>query len=231
MIPLADDNVGRRIFPWVNWSLIALNVAMFLYQSLMAGAAMQFVLAWGMQPYEIVRLDDLQTLLTAMFLHGGIMHLLGNMLYLHVFGDNVEEAMGHGRYLLFYLLCGLAANVAQIAVDPNSRIPVIGASGAISGVLGAYLVLFPMGRVKALVLVFVTWMPAWVLLGFYLLYQLGPALSSFGERSDGGTAFMAHVGGFVAGMVLAKVFADPDEVRRQRIVREQHRAMRRRRMA
>jgi membrane associated rhomboid family serine protease len=228
VFPLADENIGRRIRPVVNYALIAANVLVHLALTvaLAPAAAFPFFVEWGVQPREIVRLVEWETLLSSMFLHGSWAHLLGNMLYLHVFGDNIEDAMGHGRYLAFFLLTGLAASLAQIAIDPASGVPLIGASGAVSGVLGAYVVLFPHGKVRTLILfVFVRLLPAWVLLGLWFVMQLASAATGFGRPGAGGVAFMAHVGGFVAGALLARIFANPTEVARQNAVREQHRRL------
>jgi membrane associated rhomboid family serine protease len=228
VFPLADENAGRRIVPAVNYGLIALNVLVQLWVSLAVPPRLlfPFFLTWGVQPREIVAFDALATLLTGMFLHAGWGHLLGNMLFLHVFGDNVEDAMGHVGYLTFYVLTGLAAAIAQVAIDPFSQTPLVGASGAVSGVLGAYIVLFPHGRVRTFIVpFFVRMLPAWIVLGLWFLFQLLPALNGLGRPSTGGVAFMAHVGGFAAGALLAKVFARPDDVRRQNAVREQQRQL------
>jgi membrane associated rhomboid family serine protease len=160
-------------------------------------------------PAELVRVPAAMTLLTSMFLHGGVMHLAGNMLYLWVFGNNIEDACGHVRFALFYLLCGLAAAFAQALPDPASEIPMIGASGAISGVLGAYLLLFPHARVYTLVplgLVFFTTIKAGWLLGFWFVFQLLSGIGS--DPAQGGVAFWAHIGGFVAGMALIWPFRE-----------------------
>ena len=221
MFPLSDDNIGRRTTPYVTWALIAINILVFIYQLSLGANATAFILTWGLQPYEVFQLppQDLAAFLTAMFLHGGIAHLAGNLFYLHVFGDNLEDVMGHGKFLLFYLLCGLAASVAQIAIDPSSQVPIIGASGAIAGVLGGYIMLFPHARVRtAIFFVLVRTLPAWVLLGFWFAMQAWSAFSSFGD-SAGGVAFMAHVGGFVAGALLCRVFVNRNDLDRQRSIR------------
>ena len=215
MLPLADDNPhGGR--PIVTWLLMAACVLVFLWQvSLPERAAQEAVFAFGMIPalvFTDLRLDPelaivpaWATLVTSMFLHGGFMHLAGNMLYLWIFGDNVEIAMGRVRYIAFYLVCGVAAALAQAMLDTESRIPMIGASGAISGVLGAYLLLFPRANVRVLMF---PWgmvpVPAVVVLGLWFLLQLLDGVSTPGGQ--GGVAFWAHVGGFVAGMVLLPFF-------------------------
>src|SRR5690606_8236840 len=154
---------------------------------------------------------NLSSIFTSMFLHGGWAHFLGNMVFLYVFGDNIEDAMGHVSYLLFYLLCGVAAAMTQILLNPASTIPMIGASGAISGVLGAYIALFPHGKVRAAVIlgffVQVVLVPAWVMLGLWFVLQLVSGVASLGVGGDmGGVAFWAHVGGFVAGVILVWIF-------------------------
>jgi membrane associated rhomboid family serine protease len=218
MIPLKDDSPSA-LKPWVTISLIASCTAVFLWQhSLDAASARQAVAALGAVPAVLLtdaRLPpDLQWIprfaapLTSLFLHGGWMHLLGNMLFLWIYGDNVEDAMGHARYLAFYLLCGVAAIAVQALANPDSPYPIIGASGAISGVLGAYLLLFPRARVLTLVLLpfFFTTLriPAMLLLLLWFAVQLVSDLAV----SDGGAsvAFRAHIGGFLAGMLLVPVF-------------------------
>jgi membrane associated rhomboid family serine protease len=219
MIPLHDDNPTTRR-PIVTVTLIATCVLIFLWQSSLGprqGAAVVYsfgfipaVLFEGAAlPAELAVVPAGMTLVTSMFLHGGFMHLAGNMLYLWVFGNNIEDVCGHGRFILFYVLCGLAAAFAQALPDPGSEIPMIGASGAISGVLGAYLLLFPHARVYTLVplgFVFFTTIKAGWLLGFWFVFQL---LSGLGSSSaQGGVAFWAHVGGFVAGLPLILLLRD-----------------------
>jgi len=159
------------------------------------------------------------TVLTSMFMHGGWFHLIGNMLFLWVFGNNIEDAMGHVKFLFFYLICGAAAAAAQTFVSPNSIVPMVGASGAISGVLGAYLLLYPKVRVHTLIIlpIYITTVavPAWVMLGYWILIQVLSGLGSLREVEKGGVAFFAHVGGFVAGFLLVKLFAS-DEVLQRR---------------
>lgn len=225
MFPLADDNAGRTTTPVVTWGLIVLNVLLFLYQVSLGEGQMAFIFTWALQPNDLIHLHDLPAVLTSMFLHGGWMHLIGNMFFLHVFGDNLEDVMGHGRFLVFYLLCGLAAGAAQVVIDPTSQIPILGASGAIAGVLGGYIRLFPHGRVRTLIFVIIRTLPAWLLLGFWFLMNAWNAYQSFGDR-NGGVAFMAHVGGFVAGFLLVMLFVDDAALARQRRVRASHLAMR-----
>ncbi|HVH31383.1 MAG TPA: rhomboid family intramembrane serine protease [bacterium] len=215
MIPLRDT-VPARSFPLVNWLLIALNVLMFILILSLRSNAEGLVAALGLVPKRL--LTDPQpwefvTPFTAMFLHGGWAHLIGNMLALYVFGDNVEDRMGSGRYLVFYLLCGLVAAFAHVVVNAESAVPTIGASGAISGVLAAYLVFYPASRVITLVLLFfLPWfveIPATIYLGFWFLSQLWNGVFTVvkGQQAMGGVAWWAHVGGFVAGLAFGPLFA------------------------
>ncbi len=215
MFPLFDDNPhGGRSY--VNWAIIALCVLVYFWQAgLSEQDGQEAAYVFGMipavlfhslkLPQEIAVIPAWATLLTSMFLHGGFMHLAGNMLYLWIFGDNVEEVMGRGRFLVFYLLCGVAAGLTQALLDPGSKIPMVGASGAISGVLGAYFLLFPRANVKVLMFPFgLVFVPALIVLGLWFLLQLLDGLR--GPSGEGGVAFWAHVGGFVAGMVLLPLF-------------------------
>jgi membrane associated rhomboid family serine protease len=219
MIPIGDST-RRHTTPYVNVGLIVASILVFLYElSLNAFEVNDFFLDWGVIPVQLVDwlespsgAEEPSTVVTSMFIHGGWLHLIGNMLFLWVFGDNVEDAMGHGRYLVFYLLAGLAATSLQVFIDQESVIPMVGASGAIAGVLGAYLVLYP----RATVSVVIPWLwffgafpvPAAFLIVFWFLLQLLSGVASLGA-GDGvtqGIAFWAHVGGFVAGVVLVWVF-------------------------
>jgi membrane associated rhomboid family serine protease len=206
MIPLGDDNSARRITPVVTYGLIVINV-LFFFVELSAGDA--FIQRWSVVPARLLDnlVGDFITVFTAMFMHGGWLHLIGNMLYLWIFGDNVEDRLGHAKFLVFYLLCGIAATFAQVFVDPTSNIPNLGASGAIAGVLGAYLLMFPRGSVRVLMGRAIIPMPALIVIGFWALLQL---VNSFGAiaateqtMDTGGVAYMAHVGGFIAGLILA----------------------------
>lgn len=211
LIPLKDDN-PRVLTPFINYGLVVCNIAIFIFQlSLPEPELERFVHAYGAIPANITQGMNLPSLFTAMFLHGGFLHLLGNMLYLWIFGDNVEGLMGHGRYLGFYLLCGLAATISHIAIEPSSALPMIGASGAISGVLGAYLLKFPRARILILVPIFICLttfrIPALFVLGFWFLTQLTNGLGFFhADMSGGGVAWFAHIGGFVAGLLFVKFF-------------------------
>jgi membrane associated rhomboid family serine protease len=225
--PIGDDNTQRRTTPVVNYTLIAINVAVFLYQL----ANPEFTMGYSMVPAEITQGRDIVgtvqrgltlapspspiylTMLSSMFMHGGLLHIGGNMLYLWIFGDNVEDRMGHLKYLIFYLLCGFLASATHIFFSPNSLIPSLGASGAIAGVLGAYLVLFPRQGVRIIQWGFITELPAVIVIGFWGLLQFIGGFSSLG-REGGGVAFMAHVGGFVAGILLVFLFRNPPEPRR-----------------
>ncbi|GJL50465.1 rhomboid family intramembrane serine protease [Candidatus Nitrospira salsa] len=222
MIPLKDDN-PTAITPYLTVSFIVACVLVFLYQfSLPVEYGEVFVYQYGaipavvfghtQLPFELVSLPPYGTLLSSMFLHGGWMHLIGNMLYLWIFGDNIEDVMGHGKFIVFYLSCGILAALSHAMVDPESVVPMVGASGAISGVLGAYLLLFPRAHVLVLVpLGFFTQMmhvPAAIVLGLWFVLQIVSGGMSIGHEG-GGVAFFAHVGGFVAGMVLIGVFKHP----------------------
>ncbi len=216
MIPLKDDNPTRSV-PFVTMALILANAVVFVYEMLLPpAAAKNLIAALGVTPVRMTQAilhDPGQlghagvTLLTAMFLHGNIPHVVLNMLYLWIFGNNIEDVVGHGRFVLFYLVCGLVASLTQVAATPHSKIPMIGASGAISGVLGAYLVMFPAARVLTLVfLVFffrVVSFPAIIVLGFWFLLQL---INAGQMSSGGGVAVLAHIGGFVAGLTLIPAF-------------------------
>jgi membrane associated rhomboid family serine protease len=213
MIPLRD-NIPSRTVPIVNYALIGANIVCFLYQLSLGPRLDRFVLTWGMVPAQMlsshggINLTGLTTAITSMFLHAGWLHVLGNMLYLYIFGDNVEDRMGHCRYLLFYLLCGICAAAAQLWAAPASRIPMVGASGAIAGVMGAYFCLYPRARIVMLVFLFIfidfIEVPAFFFIAFWFLLQfLSGALSS---SSQGGVAWWAHIGGFAGGIVLLLFF-------------------------
>jgi len=216
VMPLRDINPSRT-FPVVNITLIAINVLAFLYELSLGPGLERFILQAAFIPSEYFApgntIADARSVLTSMFLHGGFMHLIGNMLYLWIFGDNLEDRFGHLRYLVFYLLSGWVATLAHAYLEPTSTMPAIGASGAISGVLGAYLVLFPRARVLTLIpLGFYTRlaeMPALLVLGFWFVLQLFSGMAALTARGAqaGGVAWWAHIGGFVAGMVLSYVFA------------------------
>ena len=221
MFPIGDENDQDTGVAFVSISLIALNVLAFLFEinRPSEGALQAFITAWGVVPREYTAGVDLPptipyplwtTLLTSMFLHGGWGHLGGNMLFLWIFGDNLEHRIGHLRFILFYLAAGIAAGLAHIVFNSDSSVPTVGASGAISGILGGYLVLFPKNRVKVLSHYGVTAVPAVVVLGMWILIQVVNSAGSMATTADtggGGVAYLAHVGGFVAGLVLVKLFA------------------------
>jgi membrane associated rhomboid family serine protease len=216
MIPIRDT-IRSYNFPVINWSIIVLNSLVFLYQLILPPGALQsFIQTFGMVPSHISLANpaSFATLFTNMFLHGGWFHIISNMWVLYIFGDNVEDRMGSGRYLVFYLLSGLAANLLQLFFSPGSNVPTIGASGAIAGVLGGYFLLFPRARVITLFLLFIfPWfveIPAVIFLGFWFVTQLFSGLSSLGTAAGmemGGIAWWAHVGGFVFGLLLVRIFS------------------------
>lgn len=249
VLPLYDDNTGRRLFPFVNYVFIALNVLVFLIPQEAGNPNNRFTYAYSVVPQEILTGHDVQerllivhpltreeighvdlqptpisvylTLITSMFMHGGWAHLLGNMLFLWIFGDNVEDYLGHLRYIFFYLVCGVLAGLIHVftsyALQADLRIPCLGASGAISGVLGGYLLLHPHRRVTVILFRFLTEVPAWVAIGIWFVFQLINGMGTLGDRSGGGVAYGAHLGGFVVGLVLVKVFAvgvEPESYRR-----------------
>ena len=254
MIPIGDDNTGRVRTPYFTWLLIAANIAVFVFlQGL--GSNERFTYAFSTVPVEITTGKDVAetvlvrdpvsgdavgefqleptpipvylTLLTSMFMHGGLAHLFGNMLYLWIFGDNIEDELGHGRYLIFYLATGVLAGLAHVATSSlfhgNPYIPALGASGAISGVLGGYMVLHPRRKVRMLIFRFIQEVPAIWAIGLWFAFQLISGLGMLGAGSQaGGVAYGAHISGFIAGVVLIKLFAfgkrakvlDPGRVRR-----------------
>jgi membrane associated rhomboid family serine protease len=233
MIPLRDDNPTRTV-PVVTIALIVLNVLAFLYQmSIGLGtSAFQF----GLIPAELVHHADFAyggrgtelppgvgvfnlepawlTVFTSMFMHGSIMHILGNMWYLWIFGNNVEDAMGKGRFLAFYLLSGIAAAALQTVLGPGSQVPMVGASGAIAGVLGAYLLLYPGSRVLSIIPLGIIWftreVPAWLVLGFWFVIQLFSGLGSIAMQQQGGVAYAAHVGGFIFGLLFGRLMGQAE---------------------
>ena len=210
IFPIGDDQVKGGSYPYFSYGLIVVNVLIFLFQASMPSGQLQaFVFEYGTIPEEIVRGEDFYTLFTSMFLHGGWMHLIGNMVFLWVFADNIEQTVGNFNFLLFYLLGGLAAAAIHIAFNLNSTVPAIGASGAISAVMGAYLVMFPTSRIKMIfLLLFTTFrIPAFLFLGFWIAQQLFSGYAALGPESaqSSGVAWWAHIGGFVFG-VLAGFF-------------------------
>ena len=251
LLPIGDDNRDRRLTPIVNYLLIALNIFVFIYwQGL--GSNDHFTFAFAAVPGEILNGTDIITsnkvlidpytgqslelpglqptpvpvfftLITSMFMHGGIAHLLGNMMFLAIFGDNLENVMGHMKYLLFYTLCGVLAGLSHVfstlILGQNVLIPSLGASGAISGVMGGYLLLFPTRSIHVLVLFFIATIPAFLVVGLWFVFQVLNGLGTLGGEEAGGVAYAAHIGGFIFGLLLVKRFAKRVVVIRQRPTR------------
>lgn len=226
VMPLGDDDTGLRRFGFVTLALIIVSVAVWLL-TLAQPDIQAFFMQWSVIPAEYSQQTDLPpeipfpfwvTVFTAMFMHGSWMHLIGNMLFLWIFGDNVENGMGHVKFLIFYLVCGIVATAAQILVGPGSEIPNLGASGAISGVLGAYLVMYPRQRVRVLVGRAITTMPAMAVIGLWIVFQFINGIGQIAQTEEtGGVAYAAHIGGFVAGLALVWVFRNYGS--RQRVAR------------
>src|SRR5215469_15056620 len=226
MFPIKDDQ-PRYSTPYVTTFLIVLNILIFFYQwTLGPRAGEAFARIYGEVPAHLAAFlagsprytlpDVVIPFFTSMFLHGSWMHVLGNMWFLYIFGDNIEDYLGHFKYLLFYILSGLFAMSTQVAIYPHSNLPTVGASGAIAGVLGAYFILYPRARVLTWFFVFIFYLPAWIMLGYWFVFQFfaGAATLSMahGGRDVGGVAVWAHVGGFVAGVIMIKLF--PERARR-----------------
>ncbi len=206
MFPIGDDNSMRRTFPFVTYVLIALNLLFFIVE---LGASDAFIERWAFVPSRLLSdpAGGVITIFTAMFMHAGWLHILGNMLYLWIFGDNVEDRLGHIPFLIFYLVCGIVATFAQFFIYPSSNVPNLGASGAIAGVLGAYILLFPRERVNVLMGYAVIPLPALIVIGLWFALQLCSGAGTVANAgSAGGVAYMAHIGGFVAGLVMALFF-------------------------
>jgi membrane associated rhomboid family serine protease len=208
MFPIRDHNPSTRT-PWVTWSLIALNVAIFLlYTAQITDARLIAALygEYGLIPARVSAGEGYGTVFTSMFLHAGLLHIAGNMLFLWVFGDNMEDAFGHLGFLGFYLASGVAAAMAQYAMNPASTVPMVGASGAVAGVLGGYLLLYPRARVDVVVIIIILIrmiaLPAWIVLGAWFALQIVGTAAAAGAGDEGGVAFAAHAGGFLAGIAL-----------------------------
>jgi len=248
LIPIGDDNSDRHLTPFVNYTLILINIAVFVFlQGL--GNDLSFTFAYSTIPAEIlsghdivtnsqivqdpltgqpVEMPGLQptpvsvylTLITSMFMHGGIAHIAGNMMYLWIFGDNLENAMGHGRYLAFYLLCGVLAGLSHVFstayLNQSGLIPSLGASGAISGVLAGYMLTYPGRSVHVWILLGVVSVPAFMAVGLWFLFQVVNGMGALGGSEAGGIAYAAHIGGFIAGLVLIKFFVRPEYLTRRR---------------
>jgi membrane associated rhomboid family serine protease len=206
MFPISDDDSQRRTLPVVTYALVGLNVLVFLLE---LSAGDRLVENWAFIPANFAAdpAANVATIFTAMFMHGGWLHLFGNMLFLWIFGDNVEDRLGHAKFLAFYLVVGIAATMAQFAVAPHSTVPNVGASGAIAGVLGAYILMFPQSRVNVLLGRQIVAMPAVIVLGMWIVLQLisGAGTIAYTDENAnvGGVAYMAHIGGFAAGLLMA----------------------------
>jgi membrane associated rhomboid family serine protease len=210
MFPVSDDDSQRRTTPVVTFVLIGLNVLFFLVE--LSGGD-QFIEQWAFIPARFSQhpAEGAVTIFTAMFMHGSWFHLIGNMVFLWIFGDNVEDRFGHINFLIFYLLAGIAATFAQYSVAPESAVPNVGASGAIAGVLGAYILMFPQSRVNVLVGGRLVAMPAFIVLGLWIALQLISGVGTIGGADVGGVAYMAHVGGFIAGITMTFLFCGRSE--------------------
>jgi len=210
VFPIGDDQVKGGAFPFVSYAFIALNVLVFFYEVSLGPELEKFIFEYGSIPKETMNGQDLFSLFTSMFLHGGWMHLIGNMLFLWVFADNIEQIIGNIPFVIFYILGGLAAHAAHIMADMDSMIPTVGASGSISAVLGAYLVMFPSSKIKILVVMFFRSfrVPALLFLGFWIVQQLFSGFASLGPDTaeTGGVAWWAHIGGFVFGVAVGFLF-------------------------
>ena len=222
MLPISDDNRGRRTLPYVTWALIAINVIVYAYQAFLDPRDhAEFLNQWATIPEEIMAGEAFYTLLTCAFLHGSWFHLGSNMLFLWIFGDNVEDVLGHVKYVLFYVACAIGASVAQVLISQSSEVPMVGASGAVSGLLAAYILLFPNGRIRTLITlgVFITFtlLPAWIMIGYWFLLQLISGVLSLNEvgSQGGGVAFFAHIGGFIVGLILVLPLRNKDRQRNQ----------------
>ncbi len=215
MIPYKDDN-PTRTFPFITISIIVANVLVFLYEVMAPAGMEKLTYSYGTIPYYILSFEKVQpinpvlSIFSGMFMHGGVFHIAGNMLYLWIFGNNIEDKLGHLRFIFFYILCGIVAAYANAIAAPHSLIPMIGASGAISGILGAYLLLFPRATVHTLVFlgffVTVVRIPALIVIGFWAVLQLVNGLLSTGFAAKGGVAWFAHIGGFLVGILTIKLW-------------------------
>jgi membrane associated rhomboid family serine protease len=218
MIPYKDDN-PTRTFPYITIGLIAANAVIFLLQMTSSADLRQTVFAYGAIPQFILTFKTVQpihpflTIFTSMFMHGGILHIFGNMLYLWIFGDNIEDRLGHIRFLIFYLLCGIAAAYSHAITEPSSILPMIGASGAVSGILGAYMLLFPRARVHTLIFlgffIQVIRLPALFIIGLWVVIQFLNSIINRGIAGQGGVAWFAHIGGFIFGILMIRFFLKP----------------------
>jgi membrane associated rhomboid family serine protease len=215
MIPIRDEN-PTHITPIITYLLIVFNIAVFIFQNFLGAVDQAFVYQFALIPSQVtanLTLGSVLPIFTSMFMHAGLAHILGNMLYLWIFGDNVEDAMGSGKYLVFYLVGGVIASLAHILTNPGSTVPTVGASGAIAAVLGAYLVLYPRQRVLTLIplgfFIRMSMLPASIVLGVWFILQFFQGVLTLGGPDVGGVAFWAHIGGFLSGVVLARLLAKP----------------------
>jgi membrane associated rhomboid family serine protease len=215
VIPFKDDN-PTRTFPYVTIIIIGINVVVYLMEVLSPESSRQIVYSYGAIPYAIIHFRSVQpispvlTIFTSMFMHGGILHIAGNMLYFWIFGNNIEDVLGHVRFIFFYLICGVIAAYSYALTSPSSTVPMIGASGAIAGILGAYLLLFPKARVHTLIFfgifIQIVRLPALIVIGFWAIIQLVSGLFAEGMQAQGGIAWFAHVGGFATGLLTIKLW-------------------------
>jgi len=215
MFPYKDDNPTTS-FPSVTIGIISLNIVVFILQVLSGGDGQRIVFAYGAIPHNIVSFESTQrihpflTIFSSMFMHGGLFHIFGNMLYLWIFGNNIEDRLGHVRFIIFYLFCGIAAALSHVLTAAGSNVPMIGASGAVSGVLGAYLLLFPYARIHTVIFlgffVQTVQIPALIVIGFWAIIQVVNGLIAQGALNQGGVAWFAHVGGFIAGLITIKLW-------------------------
>lgn len=222
IFPIGDDNIESGRPPVFSYGFLVLNIGVFLLQVSLPGAMQaSFVESWGAIPFEIAQGTDLQTLFTSIFLHGSWVHLLSNMLYLWIFADNIEAVVGNVRFAVFYLFGGIIAGLTQVAFDPGSGVPCVGASGAIAAVMGAYVVMFPGSRIKMLLLIFfiIFYVPSWVFLGLWFVQQILSGFEVLGmSREDaGGIAWWAHIGGFLYGMLMGLYFRNTFHTRHIRL--------------
>jgi len=225
VIPIKDDNPTRRL-PWVTLAIIALNIAVFLYESSLGDAALtSFITRWSFVPTRFLAaplsVHEIATLFTSLFMHAGWLHIGGNMLYLWIFGNNIEDRFGWLGFIGFYLVAGVIASAAQVAAGGANSLPQLGASGAVAGILGAYAILFPRASIVTIIPIFffieVARVPAFLVIGFWFLLQLGSGIASIAPEAaqSGGVAWFAHVGGFVAGLAVALAYAAQEQMRRR----------------
>lgn len=215
MIPYKDDN-PLTIIPFSTILIIGLNILVFIMQIMSVEDSKNIVYSYGAIPHNLVSFESNQpihpalTIFTSMFMHGGLFHLAWNMLFFWIFGNNIEERLGHVRFIFFYLFCGVVAAFSHVLLSPGSNVPMIGASGAVSGMLGAYILLFPMARIRTLVFlgfyITVVELPALIVIGFWAIIQVVSGLISQGNAAQGGIAFFAHIGGFIAGLATIKLW-------------------------